>query len=82
MPTFVELDQYYFFDKPRILSTATDITSQRNVIGDPFGMIGSTLLLQHGDRLVYFNLKKYTGYAITPAEALSLKLTPEQTTLF
>lgn len=84
------------FENSRVVSTSqhfgssaiaveklTIMKDQPLLIGDCVSVIGSTLILQHQDRLLAYNLKSLLGYRATPASSdATLSLPSEQMTLF
>lgn len=76
-------DRYYFENDTPDLSHALDMTDKCTISGEVRGMIGSILITEYDDRILYLCLKKYTGYHVVLREELAeLDLPAEQASLF
>ena len=79
---YVELSSNMLLN-PQLDSTAATEITEPKISGHFAGMVGSLLIMQHDDRLVFMPLKYYVGYDFTISRVIEpLALAPMQTSLF
>lgn len=73
----------YFKSDDLDLGLLSIIKEQPLLIGKTRAIIGSTVIIEHDDRLLAYNLKDFIGYRASPADnSASIELPSEQMMLF